>query len=107
MERNYNLEVIKTGFLKKRSKIFKFWNSRFCILTETYFFTYQGIEKNSECTNSIALSAIINVKNTENDYINSFSIQTNNSILYFIAENNEIRNDWVNIINKTIINLCK
>ena len=86
MERNYNLEVIKTGFLKKRSKIFKFWNSRFCILTETYFFTYKGIEKNSECTNSIALSAIINVKNTEND---------------------EIRNDWVNIINKTIINLCK
>ena len=101
MEGNENLKVIKTGFLQKRSKIFKFWNSRFCILTETYFYTYKGIEKNSECTNAIALSAIINIINSENDYKNSFLIKTNdNNSYYFIASDNNERNEWINTIKE-------
>ena len=101
MEGNENLKVIKTGFLQKRSKIFKFWNSRFCILTETYFYTYKGIEKNSECTNAIALSAIINIINSENDYKNSFLIKTNDNIsYYFIASDNNERNEWINTIKE-------
>jgi hypothetical protein len=102
MEGNENLKVIKTGFLQKRSKIFKFWNSRFCILTETYFYTYKGIEKNSECTNAIALSAIINIINSENDYKNSFLIKTNDNIsYYFIASDDKERNEWIHLIKET------
>ena len=102
MECNDNLKIIKTGFLQKRSRLLKLWNSRFCILTETYFYTYKGIENNSECTNVIALSAIINIQNSENDYKNSFLIKTNDNIsYYFIANDDKERNEWINKINET------
>ena len=102
MGRSDNLKVINTGFLQKRSKLLKFWNSRFCILTETYFYTYKGIENNSECTNVIALSAIIDIKNSENEYKNSFLIKTNDNIsYYFIASDDKERNEWIHLIKET------
>ena len=79
--------VLKAGFLKKRSKYLHLWKTRFCILTTKFLFAFTGIEKDTD-------------SNTDEDLgkQNSFSIRANNMLYYFMAENENERNEWINMI---------
>ena len=60
-------KVLKTGFLKKRSKYLHLWKTRFCILTNKHLFAFTGIEKDADCTMTLLLENCIETKKAENE----------------------------------------
>lgn len=98
-------KVLKTGFLKKRSKYLHLWKTRFCILTNKYLFAFTGIEKDADCTMTLPLENCIESKKAENELGKefTFAVNTNNLIYYFQAENEKEQNDWVKLIDSQII----
>ena len=65
-------DLIKEGFLKKESRFRKKWRDRWCVLTSTFFYTFenQGIYKNP--TESIDVKIIKTVKTDETKSGNFF-----------------------------------
>ena len=96
--------VLKAGFLKKRSKYLHLWKTRFCILTKKFFFAFTGIEKDTDCTMTLELEKCKDCWNTDEDIgkHNSFSIRTNNMLYYFMAENENERNEWISLIKANL-----
>lgn len=97
-------KVLKTGFLKKRSKYLHLWKTRFCILTNKHLFAFTGIEKDADCTMTLLLENCIETKKAENELRKefTFSVNTNNLIYYFQAENEKEQNDWVTLIDNQL-----
>ena len=104
MDSSGNGKVILTSFLQKRSKIFHFWRSRFCVLTERYIFTYKGTEKNSESTSSINLTECIRV-NSADQYLgkqNTFELANRNRSYFFMCKNRDEQEEWIEALEQII-----
>lgn len=96
--------VLKAGFLKKRSKYLHLWKTRFCILTTKFLFAFTGIEKDTDCTMTLELEKCKDCWNTDEDLgkQNSFSIKSTNMDYYFMAENEKEQNEWISLIKENI-----
>ena len=104
MDSSGNGKVILTSFLQKRSKIFHFWRSRFCVLTERYIFTYKGTEKNSESTSFINLTECIRV-NSADQYLgkqNTFELANRNRSYFFMCKNRDEQEEWIEALEQII-----
>ena len=104
MNSSENGKIFLTSFLQKRSKIFHFWNNRFCVLTEKYLITYKGTAKNSECTESINLADCSNVREAD-QYLGknySFELVHRNRSYYFICKKKEEQEEWIEAIEHII-----
>ena len=104
MNSSENGKILLTSFLQKRSKILHFWRRRFCVLTERYFITYKGAEKESESTESINLSECERINNSDN-YLgknNTFEIVHRNRSYYFMCKNKDEQDEWIEAIEQII-----
>ena len=104
MNSNETGKILLTGFLQKRSKIFHMWRNRFCVLTERYFISYKGTEKNSQSTESINLSECTGVNNSD-QYLgkaNTFQLIHRDRSYYFMCKNKEMQEEWIEAIEQII-----
>ena len=104
MNSSENGKIILSTYLQKRSRIFHFWRNRFCVLTERYFITYKGTEKNSSSTDSINLSECIRVNNSD-QYLgksNTFELVHRNRSYYFMCRNKEAQEEWIEALEQII-----
>ena len=104
MNSSENGKILLSTYLQKRSKILHLWRSRFCVLTEKYFITYKGTEKNSSSTESINLSECTGVNNSDN-YLgksNTFELIHRNRSYYFMCKNKEAQEEWIEAIEQII-----
>ena len=104
MNSSQNGKILLTSFLQKRSKVFHIWRERFCVLTDKYFITYKGTEKNSECTESINLSECTRINNSD-QYLgksNTFELVHRNRSYFFMCKNREIKEEWMQTIEQII-----
>ena len=104
MDSTPSSKVLKTGFLKKRSKYLHLWKTRFCVLTDKPLFAFTGIEKDADCTMTLLLDNCKDVNNTDQDLgkENTFSINATNLTYYFQAENEKERNEWKSTLEHII-----
>ena len=104
MNSSENGKILLSTYLQKRSRIFHFWRSRFCVLTERYFITYKGTEKNSSSTDSINLSECTSVNNSD-QYLgksNTFELVHRNRSYYFMCKNKEAQEEWIEALEQII-----
>ena len=104
MNSSENGKILLSTYLQKRSRIFHFWRSRFCVLTERYFITYKGTEKNSSSTDSINLSECTRVTNSD-QYLgksNTFELVHRNRSYYFMCKNKEAQEEWIEALEQII-----
>ena len=104
MNSSENGKILLSTYLQKRSRIFHFWRSRFCVLTERYFITYKGTEKNSSSTDSINLSECTRVNNSD-QYLgksNTFKLVHRNRSYYFMCKNKEAQEEWIEALEQII-----
>ena len=98
-------QVIKCGFLLKRSKYLHLWKTRFCILTNHYLFEFTGVEKDADCTMTLLLEDCIDVKDSDKEIgkSKSFCIKTKKNVMYYfrVEEENE-RDQWIASIHQFI-----
>ena len=97
-------EVLFFGFLKKRSKYFHLWKTRFCILTSNYLFAFTGVEKDADCTLALPLKEILQCSRSENIIKNSFYVETIKDKFYFKSKNNDIE-IWIEQISNQLNSL--
>jgi hypothetical protein len=101
-------KVIKSGFLNKRSKLLRKWNRRYCILTEKYLFTFDGVNKEAKCTNSFELKKCTGLESKDSEVKKEESFgfvdggNENNSCIFFQAESKKDKEEWMNILKKYI-----
>ena len=104
MNSSENGKILLSTYLQKRSRIFHFWRNRFCVLTERYFITYKGTEKNSSSTDSINLSECTRVNNSD-QYLgksNTFELVHRNRSYYFMCKNKEAQEEWIEALEQII-----
>ena len=104
MNSSENGKILLSTYLQKRSRIFHFWRNRFCVLTERYFITYKGTEKNSSSTDSINLSECTSVNNSD-QYLgksNTFELVHRNRSYYFMCKNKEAQEEWIEALEQII-----
>lgn len=107
MENNSLSKVIKSGFLKKRSKFLHLWKTRFCVLTNKYLFAFTGIEKDADCTMTLELKDCKDVSQADDigkDF--AFKLTEKSLVYYFQAENEQERNQWIKMITNNIPHEC-
>ena len=104
MNSSENGKILLSTYLQKRSRIFHFWRNRFCVLTERYFITYKGTEKNTSSTESINLSECTRVNNSD-QYLgksNTFELVHRNRSYYFMCRNKEAQEEWIEALEQII-----
>ena len=104
MNLSENGKIIMTSYLQKRSRFFHIWQNRFCVLTEKFFFIYKGVEKNSQCIDSINLSECTKV-NDSDQYLgkrNTFELVHRDRSYFFMCKNKDTQEEWIEAVEQII-----
>eukprot|EP01083_Nonionella_stella_P199579 731726_1 len=91
-----NTIIIKQGWLQKKSKHFKSWRNRWCVLNAEHLFTFKTQNTSDNPTESIPLCTItaVNLDST------SITLQTEKNIYNLQADSAVSASEWVDVINK-------
>ena len=107
------LNIIKMGFLNKRSKYLKMWNKfnilksrRYIILTNKNMFSFINDEKSADCTMNLKIinCSKVEISDDEINKENTFVLRDSERNYYFQADNEFERNKWVTSIRFSVSN---
>lgn len=91
--------IVKSGFLSKKSKHLGVWHDRYCVLTRDYELkTYKNIDM-KECTATIQVSS--NLDNVAMISLTDATLFTVESI-EFKAQSYEIKKEWIEALRKVM-----
>ncbi|KAJ7555640.1 hypothetical protein O6H91_05G047900 [Diphasiastrum complanatum] len=97
----------RTGWLMKQGEYIKTWRRRWFVLKEGKLFWFKDsiVTRLSKSRGEIPVSTCLTVKGAE-DVLNkpyAFEISTRRETMYFIADNDKEKEDWINSIGRSIV----
>nr|GEX35227.1 hypothetical protein [Tanacetum cinerariifolium] len=101
----------RTGWLTKQGEYIKTWRRRWFVLKQGKLFWFKEsiVTRGSSPRGVIPLGGCLTVKGAE-DVINkefSFELSTRSDTMYFIADSDKEKEDWINSIGRSIVQLSR
>ncbi len=96
--------IIKTGFLFKKSKYLGRWKKRFVVLTDHYIFSYADDKPDADCTMNLLLKNCFGPKHVETENKNEFgfSFCCDGKIYCFKTNTLEEKLEWFNTLRESL-----
>ena len=100
-------EPERVGWLMKQGEHIKTWRRRWFVLKQGKIFWFKEAEVNSmsQPRGVIEVKGCLSVKGAE-DVLNkpfAFELSTNMDTMYFIADSDKEKEDWINAIGRAIV----
>ncbi|XP_074280321.1 pleckstrin homology domain-containing protein 1 [Silene latifolia] len=100
-------EPERAGWLTKQGEYIKTWRRRWFVLKQgkLFWFKESVITRSSKPRGVIPVSSCLTVKGAE-DVLNrqfAFELSTRNDTMYFIADSEKDKEDWINSIGRSIV----
>lgn len=97
----------RTGWLMKQGAHIKTWRRRWFVLKggKIFWFKEDGVNQSSVPRGVIDVGKCLSVKGAE-DALNkpcAFEVSTNVETMYFIADTDKEKEDWINAIGRAIV----
>lgn len=97
----------RAGWLMKQGEHLKTWRKRWFVLKQgkIFWFKSDGVSKDSVCRGCLDVSKCLSVRGAE-DAINkpfAFEISSSRETMFFVAETNKDKEDWINSIGRAIV----
>ncbi|KAJ9160306.1 hypothetical protein P3X46_025719 [Hevea brasiliensis] len=109
---NYNgvefwLSPERTGWLMKQGEYIKTWRRRWFVLKQGKLFWFKDsiVTRESKPRGVIPVATCLTVKGAE-DVLNkqyAFELSTRTDTMYFIADSEKEKEDWINSIGRSIV----
>jgi len=101
----------RSGWLLKQGEYIKTWRRRWFVLKEGHIFWFKEnyVSRNSKPRGVILVRNCLTVKGAE-DVLNkqfAFEISTSKETMYFIADTDKEKEDWINSIGRSIVRHSK
>ncbi|CAM6033901.1 unnamed protein product [Sphagnum compactum] len=101
----------RSGWLLKQGEYIKTWRRRWFVLKEGHIFWFKEnyVSPNSKPRGVILVRNCLTVKGAE-DVLNkqfAFEISTSKETMYFIADTDKEKEDWINSIGRSIVRHSK
>lgn len=108
MERRNNefKEVLREGWIDKRSRVLKSWRQRWMVLTPQFLYTFKERQAyNAGPTECIRLATCSSVKSAEDDLRidNSFRLDTPERTYFFRAKDAAQKETWIGAIGRAMV----
>lgn len=100
-------EPERAGWLTKQGEYIKTWRRRWFVLKQGKLFWFKEsiVNRSSKPRGVIPVSTCLTVKGAE-DVLNrqfAFEISTRSDTMYFIADSEKEKEDWINSIGRSIV----
>ncbi|KAL5721100.1 Fatty acid synthase subunit beta [Ranunculus cassubicifolius] len=97
----------RTGYLTKQGEYIKTWRRRWFVLKQgkLFWFKESHITRSSKPRGVIPVNTCLTVKGAE-DVLNkpfAFELSTNVETMYFIADSEKEKEEWINSIGRSIV----
>ncbi|RAL36930.1 unnamed protein product [Cuscuta campestris] len=97
----------RTGWLTKQGEYIKTWRRRWFVLKQgkLFWFKESSITRESRPRGVIPVATCLTVKGAE-DVVNkqfAFELSTSSLTMYFIADSEKEKEDWINSIGRSIV----
>ncbi|CAM6103186.1 unnamed protein product [Calypogeia fissa] len=97
----------RTGWLMKQGEYIKTWRRRWFVLKQGRIFWFKEslLNRDSKPRGTILISQCLTVKGAE-DILNrpfAFELSTSRETMYFIADTDKEKEDWINSIGRSIV----
>ena len=97
----------RTGWLMKQGEHIKTWRRRWFVLKQgkIFWFKSDAVTQNSTPRGVIDVSNCLSVRGAE-DALNkpfAFEVSSKTQALFFIADNDKAKEDWINAIGRAIV----
>uniref|UniRef100_A0A0D6R1M5 PH domain-containing protein n=1 Tax=Araucaria cunninghamii TaxID=56994 RepID=A0A0D6R1M5_ARACU len=97
----------RTGWLMKQGEYIKTWRRRWFVLKKgrLFWFKENYITRDSKPRGVIQVNTCLTVKGAE-DVLNkqfAFELSTSRETMYFIADNDKEKEEWINSIGRSIV----
>lgn len=97
----------RAGWLMKQGEYLKTWRRRWFVLKQGHIFWFldEHVTKASKPRGIILVSSCLTIKGAE-DVLNkphAFELSTSHETMYFIADNDKEKEDWINAVGRSIV----
>eukprot|EP00271_Cylindrocystis_brebissonii_P008138 TRINITY_DN2215_c1_g5_i1.p2 TRINITY_DN2215_c1_g5~~TRINITY_DN2215_c1_g5_i1.p2 ORF type:complete len:143 (-),score=28.89 TRINITY_DN2215_c1_g5_i1:470-898(-) len=97
----------RAGWLMKQGEYIKTWRRRWFVLKQgkIFWFKEQLVTYNSKPRGVISVGKCLTIKGAE-DVLNkahAFELSTHEDTMYFIADNDKEKEDWINAVGRSIV----
>eukprot|EP00897_Mesotaenium_endlicherianum_P008994 jgi/Mesen1/8122/ME000437S07217 len=97
----------RQGWLLKQGEYIKTWRKRWFILKQgkIFWFLDENVTPQSRPRGIISVSSCLTIKGAE-DLLNrpyAFELSTNQETMFFIADNDKEKEDWINSVGRSIV----
>ncbi|PON95211.1 Rho GTPase activating protein [Trema orientale] len=100
-------EPERTGWLTKQGEYIKTWRRRWFVLKQgkLFWFKESTITRASKPRGVIPVATCLTVKGAEDvlNKQNAFELSTRTDTMYFIADSEKEKEDWINSIGRSIV----
>lgn len=98
--------IVKEGWLEKRSRFLKGWRRRWIVLTPHYICTFKKQGQYKDPTEKILLAEFSSFffADEEVNKQNSFKMITHDREFYFAADDTTNRDEWLSALGRVILN---
>lgn len=99
-------EILKEGWIEKRSRLLQQWRKRWAVLTPQYLYTFKERQAySSSPTESIRLATCSSVKSAEDDLRidNTFRIDAQERTYFFRATDAGQKESWIGGIGRAMV----
>eukprot|EP00270_Netrium_digitus_P022116 TRINITY_DN978_c0_g1_i1.p1 TRINITY_DN978_c0_g1~~TRINITY_DN978_c0_g1_i1.p1 ORF type:complete len:140 (+),score=20.87 TRINITY_DN978_c0_g1_i1:251-670(+) len=101
----------RSGWLLKQGEYIKTWRRRWFVLKggKIFWFKEQNVTPQSKPRGVIDVSRCLTIKGAE-DILNrphAFELSTNADTMFFIADNDKEKEDWINSVGRAIVKHSK
>ncbi|KAL9231429.1 hypothetical protein vseg_006661 [Gypsophila vaccaria] len=101
------VEPERSGWLTKQGEYIKTWRRRWFVLKQgkLFWFKESAVTRGSRARGVVPVSTCLTVKGAE-DVVNkqfAFELSTKDDTMYFIADSEKEKEDWINSIGRSIV----
>ncbi|XP_027332533.1 pleckstrin homology domain-containing protein 1 [Abrus precatorius] len=97
----------RTGWLTKQGEYIKTWRRRWFVLKQgkLFWFKESSVTRASRPRGVIPVASCLTVKGAEDvlNKPNAFELSTRSDTMYFIADSEKEKEDWINSIGRSIV----
>ncbi|KAK3285017.1 hypothetical protein CYMTET_7360 [Cymbomonas tetramitiformis] len=97
----------RSGWLMKQGAIIKTWRRRWFVMKQGKIFWFKSDDVNSKSVprGVVEIKGCLSVKGAE-EMLNkpyAFEVSTRDKTMYFIADNDREKEDWINAVGRAIV----
>jgi len=97
----------RTGWLTKQGEYIKTWRRRWFVLKQDKFFWFKEstVSRASRPRGGVSVANCLTVKGSEDilNKPNAFELSTCSDTMYFIADSEKEKEDWINSIGRSVV----